>query len=182
MKLAADQQYVVGWAGLGLLGIGILYVAIKYALPALAKQAANAAKAASQSTDSNGNPVDYSGAGPIVGPIASASNYLTGGTAATLGTGIGGGLFSIFGASSPNQGNTYYTTTFPDGSMHTVNSDSVDANARFNYNGQTYILGDDGSGHKIATALSTVYGSGSGGSTNDGSVDDSLWAGYAAGG
>lgn len=161
------QKEIVSWGIFGTVAVVGVYAFIKWGLPGLA----NAAKKASQSVDAQGNPIDYSGAGPLLGPLASFSNAITGGNAASLGSGIGGSLFSVFGT-TPDQDTVYYTTTFPDGSRHTVPSNTVDSNGRFSFGGTTWILGDDGSGNKLATALTTVYGSGSGGTTD--SLNDYL--------
>lgn len=125
-----------------------------------------------QGLDSNGNPLpatgfggdenyNYSGFGVLSTPAA-AINQATGGLAADAGEGIGSGLFSLFGSSSVAADATYYTVYFPDGSRHAINSSAVDNNYRFAYGGVTYSLGQDGSGNRIATPVTTVYGSGSG--------------------
>jgi hypothetical protein len=176
MKIAGDQAYVATWGVMGLVAAGIAYLLIKYALPSIAKSAANAA---TQSHDLSGAPVNYGGFG-LPGVLGGATNTALGGAPASLGESIGSGLFSIFG-SAPTGSTTYYRTTFPDGSVHAIGNATVDANSRFTYGGQTYTLGDDGYGNKIATALSTVYGSGSGGSNADlggsnfGAVDPTTW-------
>jgi hypothetical protein len=125
-----------------------------------------------QGLDASGNPLpptgfggdanyNYSGYGGLSTPAA-VVNQLTGGLAADAGEGIGGGLFSIFGSTSSAPDATYYTVYFPDGSRHAINASSVDSNFRFSYGGNVYSLGQDGSGNRIATPISTVYGSGSG--------------------
>lgn len=169
------QKELVSWGIFGIVGAVGVYAFIKWGLPALG----DAAKKASQSTNASGEPIDYSdGGGLLLGPLAAGFNNLSGGNLASVGEDIGGGLYSIFGA-SPIGSSTYYRTVFPDGSVHSIGNASVDASGRFQYGGNTWVLGDDGSGNKIATALTTIYGSGSGGSAD---LYDSLAAGYGAGG
>lgn len=161
------QKELVGWGIFGLVGAAGIYALIKWGLPALS----DAAKKAAQSTNANGEPIDYSdGGGLILGPLAAGVNNLSGGNLASLGETVGGGLFSVFGA-SPIGSSTYYRTQFPDGSVHAIGNATVDSNGRFQFGGNTWLMGDDGSGNKIATALTTVYGTGSGG------TDDSDLAG-----
>jgi hypothetical protein len=175
MKLAADQRYIATWGIFGLIAAGIAYVAIKYILPSIAN---SATAAATNSHDLSGAPVSYAGFG-APGVLGGATNSLLGGAPASAGEALGSGLFSIFG-SAPTGSTTYYRVTFPDGSVHAIGNATVDANNRFAYGGNTYTLGDDGSGNKIATALTTVYGSGSGGNSdlggaNFGAIDPSTW-------
>lgn len=192
MKMDPFQRDLVGWGVLGVIAVGLGYVAIKWVIPAIASAAAaSAAKAAGAVTSGAANTVgsaiaglsdnsltngslvapgsgfggdagyNYSGFGLLSTPAA-ATNLAIGGAPAALGEGIGGGLFSIFGSSSSAADATYYTVTFPDGSRHAIKSANVDSTGNFAYGGTNYRLGDDGSGNKLATPLTTIYGSGAG--------------------
>lgn len=168
--MKADQKYIATWGVMGLAAAGILYVVVKYLLPSIAS---SAAAAATNSHNLAGEPVSYAGFG-LPGVLGGAVNTTLGGAPASLGESIGGGLFSIFGT-APTGSSTYYRTTFPDGSIHAVGNATVDANGRFQYGGNTYTLGDDGYGNKIAVALTTVYGSGSGGNSSGILSDPSIY-------
>lgn len=203
MKLDPIQRELVTYGVLGVIAIGAGYIIIKYAIPAIAKAAADAAKksvgsvakgvgdtlnAANQGLSNNdltqqqndwgGNQVDYSGHG-LLSTLGAESNALSGGALASWGSEVGKELFGFFGSGSSGS-STSYRTTFPDGSVHYVDSSNVDTNGRFTFSdGVTYQLGDDGTGKKVATALTTIYGSGSGGGAlpadNFGLYDASTW-------
>jgi hypothetical protein len=199
MKVDPFQRDIVGWGVIGVVAVALGYVVIKWVIPAIANAAASSAANAagsltsgaantvgaalnglsnnqltSSQTDLTGSNVNYSGFGPA-SSLGAAVNGLTGGAAASGGESIGSGLFSLFG-SSPSGSSVYYTVNFPDGSKHAIGDATIDSNNRFTYNGAQYILGDDGSGNKIATALTTVYGSGSGGGIpTDFGVDPNSW-------
>lgn len=183
MKVDPVLRDAASWGVFGIIALGVGYVLIKWGIPAIAKAAQDSAKAglnaASQSTDATGNSVDYTnGAAPsVVSALAGGTNTLLGGYPASAGESIGSGLFSWFnGSNAGNGSSTTYNVAFPDGTNHYVDSSTVDSNSRFTYGGVQYTLGDDGSGHKIATALTTVYGSGSGGGLPvDFGVDPNSW-------
>lgn len=127
VKLNAQQTLYVTWAGLGLVAVGIGYALIKWVIPAVTKAAAdsatkvagtatsgvaNAANAALQglstndltkgSTDFSGNPVDYSGHGPV-SSVAAATNNVSGGVLASFGEELGSEFFTLFnGDYNPN--------------------------------------------------------------------------------
>lgn len=185
MKMDFAQRDVVTWGGIGLAVLAVGYLVIKYAIPAIANAAAgSAAKAAGSvasgvgntlaavndgfsnnalttgSTDWSGDTVNYTGHG-LLSTLGAGANDVSGGGFASLGTGIGGGLFSIFG-SAPASSSTYYTVYFPDGSKHAIGDATVDGANNFSYGGVQYRLGDDGYGNHVATPLSTIYGTGAG--------------------
>lgn len=184
MKLNAAQSSIVTWGILGAVGLALGYVFIKYAAPKLAQGAGSGIgntlggllqglshNNLSEGKDTSGNPLppegfggdenyNYSGFGGLSTPAALVNQTL-GGLPAAGGEALGGGLFSVFGPTDTTS-STYYTVTFPDGSRHAIGNASVDSNNRFQYGGNTWILGNDGSGNRIATPLTTVYGSGSG--------------------
>lgn len=103
----------------------------------------------------------YEGAG-IPGTLGNLTNQALGGAPQAIGESIGGGLYSLFGA-APQGSDTFYRVTFPDGSVHAVGNARIDAANTFEYGGVRYKLGDDGYGNKVATAVTTVYGSGASG-------------------
>lgn len=103
----------------------------------------------------------YAGAG-IAGTLGAGTNSVLGGAPQAIGESIGSGLFSLFGA-SPQGSDTFYRVTFPDGSVHAVGNAAIDAASTFTFGGVRYKLGDDGYGNKVATAVTTVYGSGASG-------------------
>lgn len=174
MRLDPLQRDLLTWGGIGVVVIGVGYVLLKWVLPNLAQTAtsgvANTVQGALQGlssnqltqnqTDLSGGNVDYSGFGPA-SSLGAAVNGLTGGAAASTGEAVGSGLFSLFG-SQPTGSSTYYTVTFPDGSRHAIGDATIDSNSNFSYGGVNYRLGDDGTGKKIATPLTTIYGSGAG--------------------
>lgn len=186
MKLDPLQRDLLTWGGIGVLVLAVGYAVIKWALPAVAKAAATSAASAAGSitsgaantvgaalnglssndltqggsSDWGGAPIDYSSLGPV-GNVSAVENKLSGGLLASAGESIGGGLFSVFGAKDTSP-STYYTVNFPDGSRHAIGDTSVDPSGRFQYGGVTWQLGDDGTGRKIATQLTTIYGSGAG--------------------
>jgi hypothetical protein len=186
MKLDPLQRDVVMWSGIGVVVLGLGYIIIKWVIPAIANAAANSAASAAGSvasgaantvgsalqglsknsltqgaTDFSGNAVDYSQAGAVFAPVAAAENNLSGGLLASSGESIGSGLFSLFGPKDTSP-SVYYSVQFPDGSKHAIGDTSVDSTGNFSYGGVTYRLGDDGYGHKLATPLTTIYGSGAG--------------------
>lgn len=169
MKLSGQQQMVVTWAGLGLVGVGLAYVLVRYVIPKLAggtaKGALNSISAVNDalskndltqnSTDFSGDKVDYSGHS-VVGDLAAGANDVSGGTLASLGESIGTGLYSIFGAKDTASSTVDYLVLFPDGKRHAVPASSVDGSGNFSYDGQQYTLGTTSSG-RIATP---AYGQG----------------------
>lgn len=117
LKLTAQQYTYATWAGLGLAAVGIGYVLIKYAIPALTSAIASSAKAAAgnltsgaantvnavnqglstndlttQSTDFAGNNVNYSGHGPV-STLGAAANDVSGGTLSSIGEWLGSAIY-----------------------------------------------------------------------------------------
>jgi hypothetical protein len=188
MKLNAQQEQIVTWTVLGLGGVALAYVLVKYVLPKLVGTAAsgvgNTLNAANQGlgnndltnsqTDFAGDKVDYSGHGPV-STLGAEANGLSGGALASLGESIGSGLFSVFGQ-KPAGPSTYYTVSFPDGSKHAIGDTSVDPSGQFTYSGLRYQLGVV-NGQRVATQ---IFGAGYSSSPNanfGAAPPDSGWEG-----
>lgn len=73
----------------------------------------------------------YEGRG-VVGTLGAAVNSVSGGTLASLGEKIGGGLFSLFGPKDTTP-KTFYSVRFPDGKTHAVGDTWIDKNGYFYY-------------------------------------------------
>ena len=161
VKLSGEQEALVTWAGLGLVGALVLYFVVKYGLPKLAGGVASGAADTLNSVNQNlsnndltndqtdfaGDSVDYSGHGAI-STLGAEANAISGGSLASAGESIGGALFDWWHPNAAGAGVTYIVQ-FPDGSKHAVNDTSVDGNGVFQYQGVNYKLGVV-NGQKIA--------------------------------
>lgn len=151
MKLNAQQNMYVTWAGLGLAAVGVGYLLIKYAIPAITKAIADSAKKAAgniskgtgdtlnavnqglsnndltnQSTDFAGNTVNYSGHGPV-STVAAATNDLSGGILSSAGEWLGSAIYDWthvdYDPNASNSQNNSQTPAAPSGTSVGLNAD-----------------------------------------------------------
>jgi hypothetical protein len=169
MKLSAQQEMLVTWGGLILVGGIVAYVVVKYGLPKLAGGAATGAadtlnavnqglgnnQLTNSQTDFGGGKVDYSGHGPV-STLGAEANALSGGTLASGGEALGGWLYSAFNK-TPDPTAPVYIVQFPDGAKHGVDSNNIDGSGYFSYAGQRFKLGQV-NGQKVATTVYTGTG------------------------
>jgi len=102
MKLNGQQEIIVTWVGLGLAGVALAYIVVKYVLPKLGGAAASGTADTLNSinqgfssndltksqTDAGGDSVDYSGHG-ILSTLGAEFNSLSGGIFASIGEALG---------------------------------------------------------------------------------------------
>ena len=102
MKLNGQQERIVTWVGLGLAGVALAYMVVKYVLPKLGGAAASGTAdtlnainqgfstndLTTSQTDAAGNSTDYSGHG-ILSTLGAEFNALSGGIFASIGEAVG---------------------------------------------------------------------------------------------
>lgn len=97
---------------------------------------------------------DYEGKG-VLGTLGAAANSISGGSLASLGQWLGGKTFDVVqwvkGEKPPS--NLTYIILFADGSKRAVDSNAIDSNGYFSFEGRPYRLGLNSASEQYAVAL-----------------------------
>ena len=84
----------------------------------------------------------------VVSDAAASAAALPG----AIGESIGGALFDWTHPYDPKS-DTFYSTTFPDGSRYGVQASTVAADGTFTREGNLYVMKTDAAGHHVALAV-----------------------------